>query len=424
LIDRVEIFVQGGDGGAGAASFRREKFVPRGGPDGGDGGQGGNVVLVASSRVSTLAELRYRRRYLAEEGGAGGRQRMHGRSGDDLLIEVPVGTEVHERRPDGTIELLADLDRAGARVVGSYGGLGGRGNSRFASATNQAPRIAERGQKALGRELCLDLKLLSDVGLVGLPNAGKSTLLAAVTAARPKVADYPFTTLEPVLGVVERRETSFVIADIPGLIEGAHSGVGLGFEFLRHIERTGVLLHVLDLSADDALRDLETVDRELVLFDVTLLQRPRIIALNKVDLPGASLRSARLLDALKQRFEDVFAISAAAGLGLGPLLDRIAQRVDESRRARMAVETSTVEIIVRPEPRLAIEVLKEKGGYRVRGGRRLEAMAEMLDLSDREAWMAFCRRLQRLGGVAALKRAGVREGDAVRFGATEAIWRD
>jgi len=245
-----------------------------------------------------------------------------------------------------------------------------------------------------------------------------------VTAARPKIADYPFTTLEPVLGVVSHKETSFVIADIPGLIEGAHGGVGLGFEFLRHVERTAVLLHVIDVSAPDPLGDLETVDREIVLYDPQLSEKRRIIAMNKVDLPGAALRADGLGDSLKQRFDDVFAISAAAGLGLGPLLDRVAQRVDECRRAQMTMETSPSEIILRPQPRPSLEVLKENGAYRVQGGRRLEAMAEMLDLSDREAWMTFYRRLQRLGGVAALKRAGVREGDAVRFGATEAIWRD
>jgi GTP-binding protein len=425
MIDRVEIFVQGGDGGAGAVSFRREKFVPRGGPDGGDGGQGGDVILQASSNVSTLAELRYRRRYRAESGRAGTGQRMHGRSGPDLIVAVPVGTEVHELGPDGSSAVIADLDESGASFIAGRGGLGGRGNSRFATATNQAPRVAERGQKAVGRELRLDLKLLADVGLVGLPNAGKSTFLAAVTSARPKIADYPFTTLEPVLGVVEHGDTSYVIADIPGLIEGAHAGVGLGFEFLQHVERTAVLVHIIDGSAADPLTALETVERELTLFAEGLAHRPYIVVLNKIDLPEVSARAAGLLDELKGSCEDVFAISAAARLGLSPLMDRIAQRVSEHRLAKVEARRATAaEPVIRPQPRAPLEVLKERDAFRIYGGRRLEAMAEMLDLSDDEAWVAFHQRLQRLGGVAALKRAGVREGDPVRIGATETVWRD
>jgi GTP-binding protein len=422
VIDRVEIVVKGGDGGAGAVSFRREKFVPRGGPDGGDGGQGGDVVLVASDNVSTLAELRYRHRYQAESGEPGHGQRMHGRSGADLVVRVPAGTEVHERSGSGELQLLGDLTQPGARLVASHGGRGGRGNARFASATNQAPRIAERGQKIVERYLRLDLKLIADVGIVGLPNAGKSSLLTAISAARPRVADYPFTTLEPVLGVVDHKETSFVIADIPGLIEGAHAGVGLGFDFLRHVERTGLLIHVIDAGAADPLLDLDLVERELALFDEALAAKPRIIALNKLDVTTAARRAPELIELLEDRFDDVFGISAVSGAGLPALLDRLTQRVEEERRGRAAVLADR-EPVLRPEPRASLEVVREGDGYRVFGGRGLEAMAEMLDLTDREAWFEFYRRLQRVGGVAALKRAGVREGDAVRFGPTETVWK-
>jgi GTP-binding protein len=427
VIDRAEIWVKAGDGGNGAVSFRREKFVPRGGPDGGDGGQGGDVILRASDNLSTLQEFRYRRRYRAESGESGRGQKMHGRSGADLVIVVPTGTQVRRREPRAGERLLADLDLAGASVVVAHGGMGGRGNARFASATNQAPRVAERGQRGEEAELILDLKLISDVGIVGLPNAGKSTLLSAVSAARPKIADYPFTTLEPVLGVVDRGENVFVMADIPGLIEGAHEGTGLGFDFLRHVERTRLLVHLLDGSAPDPPADLELIDGELALFSEDLAGKPQIVVINKVDIPEVRRRVPDLRRALSARAEDVLAISAATGEGVKELLDRVEQRLAEARAARPAPEAPEAPegpVVLRPQPRRQTVVVRQGDRYVVEGSRRLAAMAEMLDLNDREAWAEFRRRLQRLGVVAQLRRAGVQEGDRVRFGSVETVWRE
>ncbi len=426
MIDRAEIWVKGGDGGNGAVSFRREKFVPRGGPDGGDGGQGGDVILRASDDISTLQEFRYRHRFRAESGESGRGQKMHGRSGGDLVVLVPVGTQVRRRNAGGET-LVADLDADGAGVVVAHGGMGGRGNARFASSTNQAPRVAERGQRGEEAELLLDLKLISDVGLVGLPNAGKSTLLSAVSAARPKIADYPFTTLEPVLGVVDRGENVFVMADIPGLIEGAHEGTGLGFDFLRHVERTRLLVHVLDGAAADPVADLELINRELALFSPELAAKPQIIAVNKLDIPEVRERLPDLRRALDGHGEDLFAISAATGEGVKALLDRVEQHLAETRAAQAptaAPEPAPEPPVLRPEPRARTAVVRRNGVYVVEGSRRLAAMAEMLDLSEREAWAEFHKRLQRLGVVAALRRAGVREGDRVRFGHVETTWRE
>ena len=424
MIDQAEIWVKAGDGGNGVISFRREKWVPRGGPDGGDGGQGGNIAVKASSNVGTLQELRYRRQYRGESGGNGRGQKMHGRSGGDLLITVPVGTEVRKTAVAGEPQLLADLDHNGAAVVVAYGGMGGRGNSRFASATNQAPRVAERGQRGQEAGLRLDLKLISDVGIIGLPNAGKSTLLAAVSAARPKVADYPFTTLEPALGVVERGDTIFVMADIPGLIEGAHAGIGLGFDFLRHVERTGLLVHIVDGSSPDPVADLDLVDRELSLFNEALGRKPQIIAINKIDIPVVAERLPGLRQSLEARTRDVFAISATSGEGVSPFLNRVLQRLAEWRQREARPAAVEEDMVLRPEPRRTLAVTREGGAYRVAGSRRLEAMAQMLDLTDREAWVEFHRRLQRIGALASLRRAGVRDGDRVHFGPTQVTWHD
>lgn len=431
MIDQAEILVRAGDGGKGVVSFRREKYVPRGGPDGGDGGQGGDVILRASHDASTLRDFRYRRRYHADNGAAGAGARMHGRSGADLLITVPVGTQVRRRKADGSLELVADLDRDCGEVVAVHGGLGGRGNARFTSSTNQAPHIAEHGQRGEEADLVLDLKLLADVGIVGLPNAGKSTLLSAVSAARPKIADYPFTTLEPALGVVEHGDETFVMADIPGLIEGAHAGVGLGADFLRHVERTRVLIHLLDGSAPDPLSDMVTIDRELALFDEELARKPQILAINKLDLPDVAARIPELQRRLAERGLEALVLSGATGVGVRDLLNRVLQLLDEARRepgsssASEAAEKETS--VLRPSPaggRPQMRVWRENGAYVVEGNRRVEAMAEMLDLSDQEAWMTFERRLQRLGTLAALRRAGVRAGDHVRFGHTVVTWRE
>jgi GTP-binding protein len=458
VIDRAEISVRAGDGGAGAVSFRREKYVPFGGPDGGDGGQGGNVVLVATERLSTLQHLRFRRVYRAEAGGKGGPAKMHGRSGHDLVIEVPVGTIVRRRAPDGSLETLADLDHDGACVVAAYGGLGGKGNARFATPTNQAPRFAERGQKGQAANLVLDLKLLADAGLVGLPSVGKSSLISTVSAARPKIAPYPFTTLEPVLGVVDVGWETFVLVDLPGLIEGAHEGAGLGHDFLRHVERTRLLVHLLDASRPEPLRDFDTINAELRLFNPELARRPQIVALNKIDLPEAQENLPRLIAALRARGIEPTPISAATGENVALLMRRVARLLDElhggastdpgwTEAAGAPVEREPARAtvaavaagpapadgwevpepadagplpVLRPQPARRFGIEKVAPGlYRVEA-RRVATMAEMLDLDHPEARAAFFQRIRRLGIVAALRQAGIQNGDRRARGRVDA----
>lgn len=435
MIDRAEIVAQAGSGGSGASSFRREKFVPRGGPDGGDGGQGGSVLLEAVEDESTLQHLRFRRTYRADSGGDGGGKQMHGRSGEDLVIKVPVGTVVQRRTPAGELETVADLDYAGARAVAVYGGLGGKGNARFASSTNQAPRIAERGQRGQRGELVLELKLIADAGIVGIPSVGKSSLIAAVSAARPKVADYPFTTLEPVLGVVDVGWETFVMVDLPGLIEGAADGLGLGHEFLRHVERTRVLVHMLDASHEDALHDLDMVNRELELFNVELAARPQIVALNKIDLEAAQANLPALTAALQERGITPTLISVATRENVDLLVQQVARLLDSLRSQgqgwteKPPVLDEEHELdeheplpVLQPQQQRRFEVRRVAQGRYLVEGRRLEAMAEMLNLSQDESRAEFYRRLTRFGVVAALRRAGVENGDRVRFGETEMTW--
>jgi len=331
FIDRAVIHVKGGDGGNGVVSFRREKFVPKGGPDGGDGGAGGDVVLVADEGLSTLLDFRYRRRYSAERGSHGQGATRHGRRGSSLVVPVPVGTVVRDAR---THDVLADLVAHGQRVVVARGGRGGRGNARFATATRRVPRRAEPGEAGEERDIELELKLIADVGLVGFPNTGKSTLLARVSAARPKIADYPFTTTEPYLGVAAVPDgRSFVLADIPGLIAGAHQGAGLGHTFLRHISRTSVLIHLVDLAAAgrDPVADVEAVNRELRLYDPALGERPMLLALNKIDLPDARQRAAGTAATLERMGYRVFVISAATGEGVPALMTAAADLLARAR---------------------------------------------------------------------------------------------
>lgn len=335
FIDQVKIYVKAGDGGDGAVSFRREKYVPRGGPDGGDGGKGGDVVMEASSELSTLLDLRYQQHYMVKRAEHGSGQNCSGKNSPDLVIPVPVGTLV---RDAATGERFADLTQVGQRVIVAKGGKGGRGNTHFKSSTRQAPRIAEPGQKGEEHWLQLELKLLADVGLVGLPNAGKSTFISVVSAARPKIADYPFTTLEPNLGVVSwgggrGRTYHFTIADIPGLIEGAHEGKGLGIQFLKHLERTTLLLHLVDISemgGDDPVHDFEVVRQELSSYHQGLVEKPFMVAATKIDI-GAPENIDRLRAYCKKKRIPFFEISAAAGKGVQPLIRALGKRVEENR---------------------------------------------------------------------------------------------
>ncbi|MFQ5911847.1 MAG: GTPase ObgE [Nitrospinota bacterium] len=321
FIDSARITVQGGDGGRGCISFRREKYVPRGGPDGGDGGDGGNVTLRASSSLNTLLAFRYRRQVSAERGAHGQGKEQHGRRGKDALVGVPVGTVVTD---EDTGQVLADLAHEGDEVVVARGGRGGRGNSKFKSPTRRAPRIAEDGRAGESRNLLFELRLLADVGIVGAPNAGKSSLLARISASRPRIAGYPFSTLEPVLGVVDLGDfRSCVAADIPGLIEGAHEGKGLGFRFLQHILRTKVLVHVMDLCPPEGTPadNFRSVSEELVRFDASLGEKPVLIVPNKIDLPAASESLADFIAATGRK--DVYPISAATGEGIAQLLKAV-----------------------------------------------------------------------------------------------------
>jgi GTP-binding protein len=330
FIDEVTIWVKGGDGGRGCVSFRRERFVPRGGPDGGDGGNGGAIILMATEGLSTLLDLRYQQRYRAANGAHGRGKDQTGKSGEDLIIPVPVGTLVKDAE---TGEILQDLTASGERFLAATGGRGGRGNARFATSTRQAPRFAGPGEKGQQRRLQLELKLLADVGIVGHPNVGKSTLLQRVSAARPTVADYPFTTLVPHLGVVSYGELKAVVmADIPGLIAGAHRGAGLGSRFLRHIERTLLLVHLLDISADppeDPWHHYEAINEELGKFHPSLLEKPQVAVLNKIDLPHVRERIPQFKDAFRQRGVDLFIISALTGEGVDEMIREIGHRWEE-----------------------------------------------------------------------------------------------
>ncbi|WP_027717019.1 GTPase ObgE [Desulfovirgula thermocuniculi] len=414
--DTAKIYVKGGDGGNGCVAFLREKYVPDGGPAGGDGGRGGSVILRVDPGLRTLVDFRYQRHYRAERGQHGMGKNMHGRNGRDLILRVPPGTVVRDAE---TGEVIADLVHPGQEVVVARGGRGGRGNARFATPTNKAPRMAEKGEPGEERWLELELKLLADVGLVGFPNVGKSTIISRVSAARPKIADYPFTTLVPNLGVVRLDEgRSFVMADIPGLIEGAHAGAGLGHRFLRHTERTRLLVHVLDVSGSegrDPLRDFEVVNRELVLYDPGLASRPMIVAANKMDLPGAMENLARLREALGGKYE-IFPVSALTGEGLPALVYRIGDLLDRlpAPQAPPAAPRRAVGI----EEGAPFSIFREGGVFVVRG-REVERLVAMTDLDNEEAVRRMQRILERLGLEEALREAGVKEGDTVRIGKFE-----
>ena len=347
-MDKLEIVVRAGAGGNGVVSFRREKFVPLGGPDGGDGGAGGGVYFKAVGNVTTLALFKRKKTFKAASGKNGAGQKRHGRNGEDLVIEVPLGTVIYKVE-DGREDLIADLSRYGQRVLVARGGRGGLGNVHFATSTNQAPRTATNGMS--GEELCLaiDLKLIADVGIIGYPNAGKSTLLSAVSAAKPKVADYPFTTLKPVLGEVEVGWMAFILAEIPGLIRGAHLGKGLGHDFLRHAERTRVLLHLLDGSSLTLIDDLNSLNEELALYEPGLVQKPRLIAVNKVDLPEVQARLPEIRDTFSSLGIEVRFVSGVTGAGVPELMLAIADMLASLDEMKTGSETPPA--VFRPKPK-------------------------------------------------------------------------
>lgn len=421
FVDEVLIQVRGGRGGKGEVAFRREKYVPRGGPSGGDGGKGGDVVAVVDPHLRTLIDFQYRRHFQASSGGPGGGNQRHGAKGKDCVIRVPPGTLVYE---DGTGRLLADLVTPGQRVILAHGGRGGRGNAAFATAVRQTPRFAEQGEPGEEKVLRLELKLLADAALVGFPNVGKSTLIARVSAARPKIADYPFTTLVPHLGVVRLGEgCSFVLADLPGLIEGAHVGRGLGDRFLRHVERARVLVHLLDLSDPeraDPVGDLNTIRAELAAYNPRLAALPEIVAANKLDLPQAQQRwEAKRAELEAGAGGPVWGLSAATGEGVEALMYAIAEAVAAAGPSPL---TEPSEEALRERPAAwpeDLEILEEEPGVFILRGAEVERLVAMADLDNAEAVGHLHRQLSRRGILRRLQEAGVQEGHLVRIGDIE-----
>jgi len=407
--------VKGGDGGRGVISFRREAHVPRGGPDGGDGGRGGSVVLRVDSGMTTLSDFRFRNRLEAEDGAAGGGKNKSGRAGADLVVRVPEGTIVVDR---ATGERVADLMTPNEEIVVARGGQGGKGNARFVSSTRRVPRIAEDGSPGESHELDLELKLIADVGLVGLPNAGKSSLLAALTRATPKIAAYPFTTLSPNLGVARLEDRELVIADIPGLIEGAHTGAGLGEEFLRHIERTRLIVHVVDLALEDPIADIAVVDTELAAYGHGLMERRRLFALNKLDLFEARERAPATA---KRLGPDAIAVSALTGEHVSDLLKRIFAAC--APREIVADRSPGERRIVFAGGGRDWTVKKERDGFRVSGD-RVERLATGIDWESPDAAAYFQLLLQKNGVEKELRRLGVRGGDTVRIGSKVLEWTE
>ncbi len=429
FLDRVKVFLRAGDGGAGASTFRREAHVPRGGPDGGDGGRGGSIYLRVDPGETTLRDFQYKHHFRAPTGGRGERARRHGKAGEDLVLEVPPGTAVFD---DATGDLIADLVATGQSAMVARGGRGGLGNTHFATATHQAPKHAQKGEPGEERWARLELRLIADIGLVGLPNAGKSTLLAAVTAATPKIADYPFTTLEPNLGVMDLgvlepggRDLRPTIADVPGLIEGASSGAGLGHAFLRHVERTRVLVHVIDGSSRDPEWAHQVIRDELEAHDAALLEKPILIAFNKVDLPAAADTWPAFQRARKRDGLPVVAISASTGEGIDGFRAAVAALLPRSDQLDGAWQTPDAsEVVVhRIDPaRDQVTVTREGDlAFRV-SGRRIERLAAQTDFEVEESAERFQRDLVRLGVDAELRRAGIQPGDAVRLGEVELEW--
>lgn len=410
MFDRVEIRVKAGSGGDGVVSFRREKFVPFGGPDGGDGGHGGDVLIKADADVTNLKIFRWKGGYRAQDGADGRGKKMHGRGGADRVLLVPVGTVVLDKTQIGDDTIVADLDNVGQQVVVARGGKGGLGNTHFASSTIQAPQMAQKGEVGEKKSIILELKLIADVGIIGYPNVGKSSLLAAASAAKPKIASYSFTTLEPILGVVLVDHQSFVLAEIPGLIAGASLGRGLGHDFLRHIVRTKILIHMLDGESVSPVDDMIKVNNELSLFDSALAQKPQLVVVNKIDLPPVRARIAGLRDAFSQAGITVYFISAVTGEGVAELmaktlamLGQVAVQEELGKRAPGKV--------FRPKPRVAGVSVKREGDTFVVLAPELERIIAGTDLTDPEARRQLTRYISRPVVSKALEKAGVKPGD-------------
>jgi GTP-binding protein len=420
FIDEAEILVRSGKGGDGMVHFHREKFVPRGGPDGGDGGRGGDVIFEVKPTLNTLQAFRHVTRYIADNGRNGGPNDMSGKSAEDLVVPVPPGTVVYDAI---TGDMLGDLTTAGQRLTVCKAGRGGRGNTHFKSPTHQTPRTAERGEPGEEKRLRLELKLIADIGLIGVPNAGKSTLLSVLTNAKPKIAPYPFTTLEPNLGVAEvDDETAVVLADIPGLIEGASHGAGLGIDFLRHIQRTRVLVHLLDGMSADPIADYSQINSELALFDPNLAQKPQIVALNKIDQPEVLARLEDLKKAMKKKKVELMAISALARTNIRPLLLKAVEKLKETPPLEDVAPPMPV---YRPkdDPRDFHVVRAGAHAWRL-SGTSIERAASMTFWEHDGSVRRFQKIMEALGVDDALRKAGVQNGDTVAIGDFELDWQD
>ncbi|SHJ95170.1 GTP-binding protein [Anaerobranca californiensis DSM 14826] len=412
FIDKVKIYIKAGDGGDGAATFRREKYVDMGGPDGGDGGDGGSVIFVADPNVNTLLDYKYKKHYKAQGGGKGQKKNKHGKNGENLYLKVPVGTVIREAE---TLGVIADLIEPGQQAVVAKGGRGGRGNARFATSTRQAPKIAEPGELGEELEVILELKVLADVGLVGFPNVGKSTLLSVVTSAQPKIGNYHFTTLHPNLGVVKVKDKSFVLADIPGLIEGAHQGAGLGLQFLRHIERTRMLVHVVDISGSeqrDPYKDFLTINNELLQYNERFALLPQVVAANKIDLVEDVEKT---LKDFREKIGDkykVFPISAATKEGVEDLFNYLAAQLDVIPKVQLFKAEDFK--IYKPKEEEEFTITKD-GDIFVIEGKKVEKLLRMTNFDNYDSLLRFQRILKKSGIEEALRQKGVKEGDTVRI---------
>ncbi|MFE8703463.1 GTPase ObgE [Cytobacillus sp. FJAT-54145] len=419
FVDQVKIYVKGGDGGNGMVAFRREKYVPKGGPAGGDGGKGADVVFEVEEGLRTLMDFRYQRHFKAPRGEHGMSKNQHGKNAKDMIVKVPPGTVVTDAE---TNEVIADLTEHGQRAVIAKGGRGGRGNSRFATPANPAPELSEHGEPGHERDVVLELKLLADVGLVGFPSVGKSTLLSVVSAARPKIAEYHFTTIAPNLGMVETEDgRSFVMADLPGLIEGAHSGVGLGHQFLRHIERTRVIVHVIDMAATEGrepYEDYVTINNELKEYNLRLTERPQIIVANKMDMPEAQENLEKFKEQLQEEYP-IFPISAITRQGLRDLLFAIADKIESTPEFPLVheEEDDTVNRVLYKHEAEQNEfvITRDPDGAYVVSGDAIERLFKMTDFSRDESIRRFARQLRGMGVDDALRERGAKNGDTVRL---------
>lgn len=410
FIDSAKVYVRAGNGGNGMVSFHTEKYVPNGGPDGGDGGRGGSVIFYADENRSTLQDFRFKRKYSAEDGEKGGRRKCYGKSGIDLILPVPVGTLIKDAE---TGRVLADLTEPGQKAVIAQGGRGGKGNIHFVNSVRQAPNFARAGEPGEEFNLLIELKLLADVGLVGYPNVGKSTLLSVISAARPKIADYHFTTIQPNLGVVAVDDTSFVVADIPGLIDGAHAGMGLGLAFLRHIERTKMLIHVIDVSGSegrDPVADFDNINAELEAYHPGLSARPQVIALNKIDMAEEE-QINQVSNVLTERGFAVFPMCAAINEQVKPMIEHVAAMVKQLPQT-ILVDTVEEEALFKFEEEQLFQIVIDDGVFRVTGG-WIENLVDSTNFDDNESLQYFQRLIRKKGVISSLEKAGVKEGDLV-----------